>query len=124
MTVRLVPLVGVLVLISSADAATIVVEPDGSGDYPTIQAAVDAAAPGDEIVLTDGVFVGDGNRNIDFGGKAITVCSQSGDAAACVIDVQGNYDGISDQGFVFDSGEGPNSVVRDLTITNGIADGF
>jgi len=40
----------------SANAATYVVTPDGTGDFPTIQAAIDAAVTGDVIQLTDGVF--------------------------------------------------------------------
>ncbi|MCU0610380.1 MAG: hypothetical protein MUE60_01150 [Candidatus Eisenbacteria bacterium] len=120
---RLMPWASVLAMAPLAYSATFWVEPDGSGDYPTIQAAINAASPSDEIVLGDGVFTGDGNRNIDFVGKAVTVRSQSGDPATCVIDVQGNFDYISDQGFSFHSGEGPGSVVRDLTITNAVADG-
>ena len=33
-----------------------VVATDGSGDYRSLQAAVDAAAPGDEILLRSGVY--------------------------------------------------------------------
>lgn len=39
-----------------AIATTLIVESDGSGDYPTIQAAIDAATPGDTIQLGFGVF--------------------------------------------------------------------
>src|SRR5512140_630920 len=51
-------LLGVLVTFPTVLVArTIVVRPDGSGDYPTIQAAVDAAAPsGDVIQLASGTF--------------------------------------------------------------------
>jgi pectin methylesterase-like acyl-CoA thioesterase len=38
-------------------ADVFVVSPDGSGDFPTIQAAVDAASDGDDIELTDGVSI-------------------------------------------------------------------
>jgi hypothetical protein len=31
--------------------------------YPTIQSAIDAAVDGDEIVLADGTYTGNGNRN-------------------------------------------------------------
>jgi pectin methylesterase-like acyl-CoA thioesterase len=69
-------LVFFLLLISTstpAFAATYVVSPDGSGDFPTIQAAIDAAVDGGIIELTDGTFTGDGNRDIDYAGKSITV---------------------------------------------------
>jgi len=39
-----------------AVAATLTVYPDGSGDYPTIQDAVDAAAAGDTVFLKAGVY--------------------------------------------------------------------
>jgi pectin methylesterase-like acyl-CoA thioesterase len=50
-----------LALAGAASAATYVILPDGSGDYATIQAAIDAAAPGDVIELADGIFSGPGN---------------------------------------------------------------
>ncbi|MCK4302909.1 MAG: right-handed parallel beta-helix repeat-containing protein, partial [Candidatus Eisenbacteria sp.] len=94
--------------------APYVINPDGSGDYPTIQAAIDAAPEGMLIYLTDGVFTGDGNRNIDFLGKAITVKSQSGDPAACAIDCQ-----FAGRGFFFCSGEAAESVLQGVTVANG-----
>jgi predicted outer membrane repeat protein len=41
--------------------------------FPTIQAAVDAAQPGDTVVIAAGVFSGAGNQNINPQGKAITI---------------------------------------------------
>jgi hypothetical protein len=83
----------VLVLTSSVlipcRATVYHVNPDGLGDFPTIQAAIDHAAGGDVIELGDGVFQGEGNRDIRLGGRAITVRSQGLDPAACVIDCQG-----------------------------------
>jgi hypothetical protein len=46
-------------------AAVLTVHSDGSGPYPTIQAAVNAAAPADTVELTMGTFFGPGNREID-----------------------------------------------------------
>ena len=82
--------------------------------YATIQSAIDAALPGDEVVLADGVYAGAGNKNLDFVGKAITVRSASGDASACVIDCED--DG---RGFYFHSGEPAEATVRGLTIRYG-----
>jgi hypothetical protein len=100
-----------------AVAATYLILPGGSGDYPNIQAAIDAASDTDIIELGDGTFAGDGNRDIDFLGKAVTVRSQSGDPGACVLECGGNA-ATPHRGFIFQSGEGPASVLQDITISN------
>jgi hypothetical protein len=71
-----------------AGAATLHVFPDGSGDYPTIQVAVNAAGGGDVILLASGVYQGDGNRDISLYLKDVTITSESGDPAQTVIDCQ------------------------------------
>jgi hypothetical protein len=106
-------------------ADTYFVKPDGSGDFPTIQAAIDAAVDGDVIELADGTYTGGGNRDMDYLGKAIAVRSQSGNPTACIID----YEGTSSEdhwGFRFYSGEGPGSTIEDVTVTNSAVypDGF
>ena len=85
-------------------------------NYSTIQAAIDAAVPGDTILVADGTYTGVGNKDMDFHGKAITVQSENG-PDNCIIDC--GYDG---RGFLFHSGEGQGSVVSGFTITNGLAD--
>lgn len=82
--------------------------------YATIQAAIDAAQPGDEVLVADGVYTGQGNKNLDFGGKDITLRSASDDPTACVIDCES--DG---RAFYFHSGETPAAIVRGLTLQNG-----
>ncbi len=98
----------------TASGATYVVDPFGTGDYPTIQAAVTASSPGDIVELTDGVFTGPGNRGVNYGTKAITVRSQSGNPETCIVDCES-----ADEGFLFWTGTGPGSVLDGVTVTNG-----
>ncbi|MBU1948273.1 MAG: C10 family peptidase [Candidatus Eisenbacteria bacterium] len=96
----------------------VIVSADGSGDFPTIQEAIDASLDGYIIELTNGIYVGDGNRNLDFGGRAITLRSQSGNPYACVIDCQGS-ESSTQRGFYFHSAEGPDAVVEGIKVRNG-----
>jgi len=89
-------------------------------EYPTIQAAIDTALPGETVWVADGVYQGQGNRDLDFGGKAITVRSEFG-PEHCVIDCQGSVEDPR-YGFYFHSGEGTDSVLDGLTITGGYAE--
>ncbi len=95
-----------------ARAATIHVP----ADYPSIQAALDAAADGDTVLVADGVYTGEDNRHLAFGGKAVVLRSENG-AEHCTIDA-------GDRSHVFyfnNSGEGPDCVVDGFTITGGMA---
>lgn len=99
----------VLLIVSSAHATVIRV----LLDYPTIQGAIDAASDGDTVLVPNGTYTGEGNKELDFGGKAITVTSENG-AKETIIDCEG-----SGSGFIFHSGEGGASVVSGFTISNG-----
>ena len=81
--------------------------------YPTIQAAIDAAWPGDVVIVADGVYTGEGNKWITFASKAITVRSANG-PDNCIIDCEG--DG---RGFTFGGGATPDFVLEGFTITGG-----
>ena len=83
-----------------------------SQDFDTIQEAIDAADNYDIVLVADGNYTGEGNRNLDFRGKPITVCSENG-PNNCIIDCQN-----SGGGFYFQSGEKENSIVNGFTITN------
>jgi len=99
-----------------------VVESVQSPQYPNIQAAIDDACDGDIIYLAPGRFKGDGNRDLDFKGKAITVSGLDPNdpnvVAATIIDCNGTETDMH-RGFYFHSGEDANSVIRGLTIKNG-----
>jgi hypothetical protein len=95
-----------------------VVFPDGSGPFANIQTAVDWSPEGGTVLLEDGVFTGEGNREIDFRGKSLILTAKNGDPAACVIDLQGDVENHN-RGFLFQSGEGAGTIISDLTITGG-----
>jgi parallel beta-helix repeat protein len=83
--------------------------------YSTIQSAINAASEGQTIWVTDGVYTGNGNRNITFKGKAITVRSENG-PENCIIDCEA--DSVNNYyGFYFSYGEGLDSVINGFTIT-------
>jgi len=100
---------------AAAEAATLHVRPDGTGDYPTIQAAVDAATDGDIVVLADGVFRGDGNRDVQVYYKDIEIRSESGDPTRTVIDCEGGA-GISRRALRFQFSE---VVFQGIGVTGG-----
>lgn len=82
-------------------------------EYATIQAAIDDTNNGDVVIVGDGTYTGPGNKNIDFGGLAITVRSENGPEFT-IIDCEN--DG---RAFYFHSGEDRTSIVDGFTILNG-----
>jgi len=90
--------------------------------YDTVQEAIDATLPGDTVILLPGTYKGDGNRDIDFKGKAITVRSTEPNdpltVESTVIDCEGTPE-EPHRAFLFLSGEKASSVLAGLTLTNG-----
>ena len=67
--------------------ATYYIDADGTGDYPTIYDAVNAARDGDEVVLADGTYeLHTAYMRID---REITVRSENG-PENCIIDCNGS----------------------------------
>ena len=91
-------------------------------EYSTIQAAIDVALNGDVVIVAPGMYTGDGNRDIDFKGKAITVRSTNPNdpdvVAATVIDCNGT-ESEPHRGFYFHNNEDANSILAGLTTING-----
>jgi len=97
----------------------IYVDDDGPADFSTIQAAIDDANDGDTVVVAPGTYTGDGNRDIDFKGKAITVKSEDG-PQTCIIDCQGTKDNPH-RGFQVYSLNSSNAVLDGFKVINGYA---
>ena len=110
----------ILATFCSASGRTWYITPDGTGDAPTIQAGIDSASIGDDISLADGVYRGEGNRDIVCHGKAVTVRSGSGSPEACIIDCQGS-ESDPHRGFIFECSGGCHSRLEGLRIVNGYA---
>ena len=96
-------------------AATITVDWDGSGDYTTIQAGINAAVSGvDTVEVAEGTYI----ENIAFGGKNIILTSTDPDnpvvVAATIID--GND---LDSVVRFNGSETSDCKLSGFTITNG-----
>jgi pectin methylesterase-like acyl-CoA thioesterase len=101
-----------------AGAEILVVNADGTGDYPTIQAAIDASQSGDIIELADGTFAGPGNVNLGFCGKTLAFRSRSDNPDACVIDCSVGPADSTIRAFNL-TGSGKCSLIRGITIAYG-----
>ena len=98
-----------LVIVTSS-AADIINVP---ADQPTIQAGIDAASDGDEVVVAPGTY----NEVINFNGKAITLRSLDGPDVTII-----DGTGLNNSVVKCISGEGLDTVLDGFTITAGNAD--
>jgi hypothetical protein len=88
-------------------------------DFPSIQAAIDAADAEDTVIVRDGTWTGEANRELDFGGKDLILQSENG-PGACTIDAEG-AEGQYRRCFWFHGGETRASIVEGFTVTGGFA---
>lgn len=101
------------ILVWSLCSLCIAVERHVPSEYGTIQDAINASSTGDEVIVADGCYTGLGNKNLDFGGRAIVVRSANG-PEVCIIDCENE-----DRAFAFINNEDGNSVLDGFTIRNG-----
>jgi len=111
----LLPLLVIAGIATIAAAEVYVVEPGGP---LTIQAAIDQCVDTDVVELLDGVYTGDGNRDLVLDGKEITIRSASGDPTACIIDCEANGS-ENHRGFTLDNGETLDTIIEGITIRGG-----
>jgi parallel beta-helix repeat protein len=95
---------------STAAARTWRVAEDGSGDAPFIQAAIESAAVGDEILVGPGTYL----ENIDFLGKSVILRAEMGFAATTL---DGSLHDSST--VVMRRGEPTGTVLQGFTVTGG-----
>jgi len=109
-------------LTSTALADTWTVDDDGKADFDNIQAAVDAASNGDEIIVMPGTYTGSGDEVVNMLGKAVTLRSlypNNPDVVAkTIIDGEGTRRGI-----ICQNGEGSNTSIEGFTIIRGFTNG-
>ncbi|MHC4497520.1 MAG: InlB B-repeat-containing protein, partial [Planctomycetota bacterium] len=96
---------------------------DRRSPFSTIQAAIDAAQDDFTVVLSDGVYKGPGNYDLNLQAgldpndvRPITVRSENG-PDNCIIDAEG-----LGRAFIFDNNEPNEYVVDGLTLTGGSAE--
>ncbi|MCD8478818.1 MAG: hypothetical protein LRZ88_00370 [Candidatus Cloacimonetes bacterium] len=96
-------------------AVTLNVAIDGSEQYISIQAAIEAASNGDTVLVHPGRYI----ENIDYIGKSITVCSLEATTNDSTYISQTIIDGNRNGSCVAFRNAEQNATLRGFTITNG-----
>ena len=102
-------------LVVSASAETWTVAPKGKADFSNIQAAIDAASNGDEILVYPGTYTSTVNPVVNTNGKAVWLHSNDGPEVT-IISGENVRTCIE-----INSGESTNTVIEGFTVSNGSA---
>ncbi|MBN1418685.1 MAG: right-handed parallel beta-helix repeat-containing protein [Planctomycetes bacterium] len=102
--------------VAPCGAPDIVVDSAGGGEYREIQAGIDAASPGETVLVRAGTYEID--APIRFRGKPLTVVSEKGPAET-TIRMALPSDPRAASVVVFDGGETAASILEGFTLTGG-----
>jgi hypothetical protein len=91
---------------------------DGSGDHVDLASAVAAAASGDTILIDGGVYNGDGNVNLDFGLKSLTLIGDDDAATPVVIDASA-HETTPVRLLSLDGDQGSETLIAHITFRGG-----
>ncbi|MBN1418434.1 MAG: right-handed parallel beta-helix repeat-containing protein, partial [Planctomycetes bacterium] len=108
---------GVLLMATQPLAATIVVDGEGGGDFTSIQPAIDAAADGDTVLIAAGEYAI--REPLTYRGKAIVVKGEAGAEGTVIRMAEPSADPERASILIFESGEGNESSLVDVTLTGG-----
>jgi hypothetical protein len=99
----------------SASADSVVVDWTGGGDYTTIQDGINAVSTGDTILVAPGTYMGEPNRQLNLGGREITLMLTGG-RDVTTIDPQHEANA-----FWIGTTQTSATVISGFTIQNGLA---
>jgi len=95
------------------------VKADGSGELPTIQAAIDSCTHGDTVLVADGVYTGDGEAMFDTKSRDILLMSENGPQTT-IFECHGTPENPQ-RAFTIDDGEDETLILNGFTFRGGYA---
>ncbi|MBN2134876.1 MAG: hypothetical protein JW737_04025 [Acidobacteria bacterium] len=93
----------------------------GSGPKKTIQAGLDVAGDGEQVIVAPGTYTGNGNRDLQFSSKDMHLLSEKGPLQT-IIDCQASS--INGHNGIMFYYETPKAVVKGFTIKNGYLESY
>lgn len=96
-------------------ARDIIVDINGTGDYSSIQTAIDNSVSGDTVSVMPGTYI----ENLNYNGKNIYVKSSTDDPYTTIIDGSQPADTTYGSVVTFISGEDTTAILRGFTLTGG-----